>query len=76
MFGFYLIVGVVAVNGLIYVFGGENCSTFEMYNPLKNEWILSDCKLSSNNHIITRAFILNPELNINPDNFSKYYPED
>lgn len=72
---FHLIVGVVAVNGLIYVFGGEKCNTFEIYDPISDKWTLSENKLGSNHHIITRAFLLNPELNITPDQFSKYYPE-
>lgn len=53
--------------------GGDNCDSFEVYDPESNTWTLSDTKLRSNEHQRTRAFVLDPTTNINSRNISDYY---
>lgn len=65
----------MAVNGLIYVIGGDNCDSFEIYDPETNTWTISDMKLGSNQHQRTRVFVLDPTTNINSENISNYYSE-
>lgn len=69
----YLILGAVTVNGLIYVFGGINCDSYEIYDPHIDRWTLSNNKLTSKEHYRTHAFALNPSENINPENILDYY---
>lgn len=68
-----LCVGAVAVNGLIYVMGGDRCDSFEVYDPEYNIWTLSDSRLGSNEHQRTRAFVLDPTANINSRNICDFY---
>lgn len=75
MFNFLLYLGAVAVNGLIYVIGGNNCNSFEIYDPESNIWTISNMKLGSNQHQRTRAFVLDPLINISSKNISDYYSE-
>lgn len=70
-----LYLGAVAVNGLIYMIGGNNCDSFEVYDPESNIWTISDMKLRSNQHQRTRAFVLDSITNINSKNISDYYTE-
>lgn len=53
--------------------GGENCDSFEIYDPKYNKWTLSTNKLVSKNHFITSVTGLNPEVDIKPQNILKFY---
>lgn len=68
-----MILGAVTVNGLIYVFGGINCDSYEIYYPKQDKWVLSVNKLKSKEHYRTHAFTLNPTVDINPENILDYY---
>lgn len=46
----------MAVDGLIYVIGGINCDTYEVYDPKCNKWTLKKKSLLSKKHNLTRAF--------------------
>lgn len=69
----YFILGAVAVNGSVYIIGGENSSSYEIYDPMQNKWILSNHKLVSKVHYHTRATVLNSKSNINSETMDKYY---
>lgn len=70
------VLGAVAVNGLIYVIGGKNSDSYEVYDSLSNRWTVFKKMLGFKNSNWTQAFILDlQESNINPDNVSDYYSD-
>lgn len=64
------------VDGLIYVIGGANCDSFEVYDPQSNKWTLSKQKLLSKKHDITNAVFLNPATNIIQGNLFDFYKNE
>lgn len=68
-----MFIGATIINGNMYVFGGENCDSYESYDPINDKWTLSKNKLKSKEHNLTRAFTLDPEADVSLNNISQYY---
>lgn len=55
--------GVVALDGLVYVVGGNNLAPVEVYNPCTNQWtVLSTPILTKRSH--TKVVLTDPPQSI------------